>query len=123
MDPVFDSACREALEQGYVLLHAEVLRQRLRAQKRLRAAIGRAGPVPPPALLAEQEAEFERIMKLLARHDRRQRRPDGRFKPGGRRQPWTFEDSIVALDKALDALGVTRIPLPPEEGKGGDGSE
>jgi hypothetical protein len=117
-DPDFDAACREALEQGYVLLHAEALRQRLEAQKRLRAVIERAGPVPPPALLAEAGAEFDRIMKLLARHDRKPPRPDSRFTPGGRRQLWTFEDSIVALDKALDAFGLRRAILPPAEEEG-----
>ena len=116
LDPVFDSACREALAEGYDFLETEIVRLRLEAQKRLRAAIERAGPVPPPALLAEQGAEFDRIMKLLARYDRKPRRPASNFTPGGRRQPWTFEDAIRQLDKALDGLGVTRIPLPPEEG-------
>ena len=58
-------------------------------------------------------------MKLLARYDRQPRRPEANFKPGGRRRLYTFEESAIALDKALDALGVERIPFPPEK-EGGD---
>jgi len=118
-DPVFDAACREALAEGYDFLETEIVRLRLAAQKRLRAAIERAAPVPSPALLAEQGAEFDRIMKLLDRFDRKPRRPDSRFTPGGRRQRWTFEDAIRLLDRKLDALGVRRPPMPPE----GEGEE
>lgn len=106
MDPDFDAACREALAEGYDFLETEIVRLRIEAQKRLRAAIDRAGAVPPPALLAEQGAEFDRIMKLLDRYDRKPRRPEGNFTPGGRRQAWTFERAIVQLDKALDALAL-----------------
>lgn len=53
-------------------------------------------------------------MRLLARHDRKPRHPDTRFTPGGRRQPWTFDQAIAALDKKLRAMGVRRIVVPPE---------
>ncbi len=53
-------------------------------------------------------------MKLLARWDRKRRRPDSRFKPGGRRQPMTFDDAMVLLDKRLRALGIPIAPLPPD---------
>jgi hypothetical protein len=119
IDPVFDSACCDALAQGYRFLETEIVRLRLEAQKRLRAALERADPAARPALLAEQGAEFDRIMKLLARFDRKARRPDSRFKPGGRRQAWTFERAIVELDKALDGLArKTGKPRPHERGEG-----
>jgi hypothetical protein len=116
-DPVFDSACREALAEGLVFLEAEVVRLRLEAQKRLRSAIARAGPVPPPELLAEAGAEFERIMKLLDRIDRKPRRPQSRFTAGGRNQPWTFDRSIRLLDKTLRALGL-RTDSGPKRKRG-----
>lgn len=117
MDPDFDSACCDALAEGYPRLEAELVRLRLRAQERLRAAIERAGPVPPPELLAEQGAEFDRIMKLLDRLDRKARRPEANFTPGGRRQAWTFERAIVQLDKALDALARKTGKPRPHEGQ------
>ena len=121
LNPVFDAACREALDQGIVFLEAEAVRQRLAEAVRLRAAIERAGPVPPPALLAEQGAEFDRIMKLLARHDRKPHRPAGRLaRGGGRRQAWTFDDSIVLLGKRLELFGISRGILPPKDDDGED---
>ncbi|HET9639702.1 MAG TPA: hypothetical protein VFP12_10880 [Allosphingosinicella sp.] len=118
LDPIFDAACREALAEGYVFLEAELLRLRLEAQKRLRAAIDRAGSAPPASLLAEEGAEFDRIMKLLARYDRKPHRPASNFTPGGRRQHWTFEDAIVLLDKKLRALGLRSPDPAPEEEEG-----
>ncbi|MEA3014714.1 MAG: hypothetical protein QOD42_3259 [Sphingomonadales bacterium] len=126
-DPAFAEAYAQALQEGYVFLEAEALRLRLAAQKKLRAAIEAAGDTVPPRLAAcpecgrvaddrrstaEEGAEFDRIMKLLARWDRKPRRVDSRFKEGGRRQRWTFEEAIALLDKKLRALGV-RISAPP----------
>ena len=55
-------------------------------------------------------------MKLLARHDRKPRRVDSRFKPGGRRHRWTFDEAITALDRRLRALGArTSGPAGEEE--------
>jgi hypothetical protein len=123
-DSAFAEAYREALAEGYAFLEAEIVRQRLAAQQKLRAAIEaacpersrRAGDTVPPRLARETAAEFDRIMKLLARWDRKPRRCDSRFKPGGRRQRWTFDMAIRLLDKKLRALGVPRTPLPPEDG-------
>jgi hypothetical protein len=56
-------------------------------------------------------------MKLLDRFDRKPRRPDSRFTPGGRRQASTFDEAIKALDRKMDALGVPRFKSPPEEGE------
>jgi hypothetical protein len=118
LDPAFAEAYEEALAQGYGWLEAEAVRQRLAAQARLRAAIEAAGPVKPPALLAEEGAEFDRVMKLLARHDRQPRRPDSRFTPGGRRQRWTFDEAMTLLDKKLRALGVRRTGAAPDVPEG-----
>ncbi len=115
--PAFAEAHREALDLCYGRLETEAVRLRLAAQARLRAAIEAAGDSPPVALLEEEGAEFDRILKLLDRFDRKPRRPDSRFTPGGRRQRWTFNDAIILLDKRMDALGVPRRALPREEGE------
>lgn len=119
-DPVFAEAHREALALCYGRLETEAVRLRLAAQARLRAAIEAAGDSPPLALLEEEGAEFDRIMKLLDRFDRKPRRPDSRFTPGGRRQRWTFEEAIELLDKKLNALGV---PRPDRRRRRGEGEE
>lgn len=120
-DPDFAQVHREALDQCYVRLEEEALRLRLAAQVRLRAALDSAGDSPPRALLEEEGAEFDRIMKLLARLDRKPRRPEANFTPGGRRQAWTFEESIRALDKALDALARKTGKPRPHEAEGWEG--
>jgi hypothetical protein len=114
-DPAFAEAYAQALQEGYAFLEAEALRQRLAAQQKLRAAIEAAGDTVPPRLAAEEGAEFDRIMKLLARWDRKPRRVESRFKEGGRRQRWTFDEAIALLDRKLRALGA-RTSAPPPEG-------
>jgi len=125
-DPAFAEAYEEALRYGYLLLEAEALRQRLAAPARLRAALDAARPVEPRALAAcpqcgrtredEAAAEFDRILKLLALRSRKPRRVERGFKPGGRRQDWTFDMAIKALGRKMEALG---IPLPPPPGAAG----
>ena len=112
-DPTFAEAYAQALQEGYAFLEAEALRLRLAAQKRLRAAIEAAGDTIPPRLAAEEGAEFDRIMKLLARWDRQPRNVDSRFKPGGRRQRWTFDEAIALLDRKMRALGLRTSAPPP----------
>jgi hypothetical protein len=123
-DPVFAEAHREALALCYKRLETEAVRLRLAAQTRLRAAIEAAGDAPSLALLTDEGAEFDRIMKLLDRFDRKPQRPASNFTPGGRRQRWTFDDAIALLDKRLRALGLRRPDPEPDEGggdeKGGD---
>ena len=138
-DPAFAEAYAQALAQGYVLLEAEAVRQRLAAQAKLRAAVETAdapllfrgrgtaeggggatlsdpAPCPTCGQGPDSGAEFDRIMKLLARHDRKPRRVDSRFKPGGRRHRWTFDEAITALDRRLRALGArTSGPAGEEE--------
>ena len=50
--------------------------------------------------------EFERVMKLLARYDRRDGRVGPREIGHGRQRRWTFEEAMVALDKKLRSLGL-----------------
>ncbi|HEV2746261.1 MAG TPA: hypothetical protein VGW34_03060 [Allosphingosinicella sp.] len=106
--PEFAAAETEALQIAYVALEAEAVRQRLEAQRRLRENLEPAG---------EMAQEFERVMKLLARYDRK----DGRIAPReighGSRQLWSFADAIEALDNKLCALGVRRGILPPPDGQ------
>lgn len=120
-DPEFAAVHREALALCYERLEVEALRLRLSVQARLRAAVEAAGDSPPRALLAEAGAEFDRIMKLLDRFDRKPRRPDARFTPGGRRQAWTFEDSIELLYRKMKALGVKLPDMPRAEGEAEEG--
>jgi hypothetical protein len=61
------------------------------------------------------------VLKLLARWDRKARRPDATAAPGGRRV-WTFEGAIELLDKRLKALGHAVPPLPPDLAGRYDGS-
>jgi hypothetical protein len=114
-DPVFAEACAEALAEGYPRLEAEALRARLEAQRRLRAAIEAAGASVPAPLLADEGAEFERVMRLLDRRDRKPRSPESAFRQDGRRQPWTFESAIVLLANRMHGLGLLRSLLPREE--------
>jgi hypothetical protein len=121
-NPGFAAEFQEALEQGYVRLDAEALRQRLEAQQRLRAAMD--GSEPRAAIIStDAAAEFERVLKLLWRWDRRKRRPDRHAAPDGRRQVWTFDAAIELLGKRLKALGVAVPPLPPEAAARYDGPE
>lgn len=114
MDPAFAEAHAEALAQGYVRLEAEALRRRIAAQRKLNAAIAAAGPVLPPALDAEEGAEFDRVMRLLARWDRKPRRVERGFTPGGRRHRWTFDEAMALLAKKMRAMGLR--PTPPPAG-------
>jgi hypothetical protein len=129
MNPAFAAAEAEALAEGYVWLEAEALRLGLETQKRLRAAAeapavqgarhvpgtSATGPAACPECnrRTETDAEFDRIMKLLARLDRKPRRAERGFKEGGRRQKWTFEDAMVLLRRRLKALGLL-TPRPAE---------
>jgi hypothetical protein len=115
-DPVFAEACRQAWAESFVWLEAEALRLALAAQARLRAVVEAAADAPHRALLADEGAEFDRIMRLLDFSDRKPRRPATRFQPGSRHAPASFEEAIRALDKKMDALGVPRFKPEPREG-------
>ena len=103
-DPDFAAAFQQALETGYARLEAEALRQRLEAQRLLREGVLPAGEIP---------AEFERVLKLLQRWDRRNGTVGPRTVAHGRRQAMTFAQAIEELDRYFAALG---IPIIGEEG-------
>jgi hypothetical protein len=111
--PEFEAAESEALRYAYAKLEAEAVRQRLEAQRRFSENLEPTGEIA---------LEFERVMKLLARYDRKDGRVGRREIGRGRQQRWTFEDAIHALDRKLNALGIRRgILPPPEEGEDEDG--
>lgn len=105
-DVEFRAAWNEALVFGHALLETEAVRQRLEMQERLRGGIEPKGEMP---------AEFERVMKLLARYDRRGGCVGFKGPAEGRQARWSFDDAIEALDKKLRALGL-------RQGVGGDSS-
>jgi hypothetical protein len=113
-DPQFAEEYQAALAQGYLRLEAEALRQRLEAQKRLRAAMDAADAGTAPLPAGDVAAEFERVMKLLARWDRRHGPPGRRTVQPSAERAWTFDEAIVALDKRLRALGLRSADPPPE---------
>ena len=107
--PEFEAAEAEALRHAYVRLEAEAVRQRLEAQRRLSENLEPTGEIAQ---------EFERVMKLLARYDRRDGRIGRREVGRGSQRRWTFEEAIAALDRKLNALGIRRGLLPPPEEAG-----
>lgn len=108
--PEFEATESEALRYAYARLEAEAVRQRLEAQRRL------SENLEPTGEIAE---EFERVMKLLARYDRKDGRIARREIGRASRQRLSFDELIRALDKALNALGVRKgILPPPAEGEG-----
>jgi hypothetical protein len=95
--PEFAAAWDAALREAVVRLEAEAVRQRLEMQRRLADNLEPSG---------EMAAEFERVMKLLARWDRRDGRIGAREVGHGRQRRWSFEEACVALDKRLRSLGL-----------------
>ncbi|MEA3000720.1 MAG: hypothetical protein QOK17_2553 [Sphingomonadales bacterium] len=107
--PEFAAVRDEALALAVARLEAESVRQRLEAQRRLSENLNPEGEV------AE---EFERVMKLLARWDRKGGALGTRPRPPAPSEAWTFDDAIAALEKRLTALGFIKPgegPDPPEK--------
>jgi hypothetical protein len=102
-DPDFAARRQAALEQGVATLEAEALRQRLEAQQKLRDGILPEGEVTQ---------EFERILKLLERYERRNGRLADRSVAHARRAAWTFDEAIAAIEVKLNNLG---IPIVGDE--------
>jgi len=103
----FDAAWHEALAHAVALLEAEAVRQRLEVQRRL------TGNLHPEGELAQ---EFERVMKLLARWDRKAGGTGSSTRPPLERDAWTFDRAIVELERRLTALGFIKPgegPNPP----------
>jgi hypothetical protein len=105
--PEFEAAESEALRYAYARLEAEAVRQRLEAQRRFSENLEPTGEIAQ---------EFERVMKLLARYDRRDGRVGAREIGSGHEQVSSFEEAIEALDRKLRALGVRRGIVPSEDG-------
>jgi hypothetical protein len=114
-DPAFAEAFDHALAEGYSRLESKMLAERIEAQRRLRDAIESAAPDKLPRILLEEAAEFDRVMKLLARWDRGGGRIGFREVRHGRRRSVSFDDAIHSLGKRLRALGIPIKPLPEEE--------
>lgn len=104
-DAEFAAAWDEALGTAYAALEAELVRQRLEAQRDLREGLCPTGEI---------SKEFERVMQLLARYDRGAGRIGVRECSPGHLKRWTFEESMALLDKKLRALGARRLPPPSE---------
>lgn len=103
-DSEFAAAWDEALPHAYALLETEAVRQRLEAQRNLREGLCPTGEV---------SKEFERVLRLLDRYDRRSGRLGVREVRPGRERRWTFDEAIEWLDGKLQALGHRRGLLPP----------
>ena len=103
-NPEFAAAHAEALDHAVALLEGEAVRQRLEAQRRLSENLNPTGEIAQ---------EFERVMKLLARWDRRGGAVGPRPRGPSESRAWTFDEAIVALDKRLRALGLRRTGLNP----------
>lgn len=108
-DPDFSAAWSEALATGYARLEAEAVRQRLAMQERVRA-----GLVPE----GEVSADFERVLKLLTRYERRGGGVGFHGPRLGHTKRWSFEESLAALERKLKAFGVTLPPPRADEGRG-----
>lgn len=119
-DPVFAAAFDEALEQCYARLEVEAVRQRLQAQKRLARALDEG------VATGEVAEEFERVMKLLDRWDRRNGRIGVRQVAPEKRPALSFDEAMRLLETKLRNLDIPILQLPPPiasryDGEGGEG--
>lgn len=112
--PEFAALRDETLHLAYARLEAEAVRQRLAAQQRLRDNLEPKGEIA---------AEFERVMKLLVRYDRKSGRIGTRRHAASPGRVYTFEQALAALDKALDAFAIPRLPFRRGGEGGGEGGE
>ena len=103
-DPEFAAGCDEALLVAYAGLEAEVLRERLEAQRNLRDGIVPAGEAPK---------HFERNMRVLDRYQRRGGGIGIREVGHGALKRGEFMEGIAWLDESLRGLGI-RWDLPAE---------
>ena len=127
----FAESCQEALALAWPKLEADALHLALIAQARLRHALEqgfaaglgrRPAPCPHCGHIPDEAETFDRIMRLLALRDRKERRVEQTFKPGGRRQAMTFAQAIGELERYFRGMG---IPIVGEDqgraGKEGGG--
>jgi len=106
LDPEFATGWDEALAHAYAELEAEAVRQRLEAQRNLRDGIIPKGEMPK---------EFDRVIRLLSRYERKDGRIGIRERGPGREARWSFDDAIALLDRKLRALGVRYDVIVPED--------
>jgi hypothetical protein len=116
-DPAFAAAFADALEQCYARLEAEAVRQRLKAQKRLERALDEGVPT------GEVAEEFDRVLKLLDRWDRRNGRLGVRSVAPEKRKALSFDEAIVLLETKLRNLDIPILTLPPDIAERYDGAE
>jgi len=115
-DAGFARGWDEALAVAYAALEAEAVRQRLDAQRNLREGLCPTGEITQ---------EFDRVVRLLARYERRDGRIGMRAPGRGHERRWTFDEAIDALDRKLRALGARSgvaaepilLPGPEEDGR------
>jgi hypothetical protein len=105
-DPEFAAAEAEALGLAYASLEAEAVRQRLVAQRKLREGLCPAGEIAQ---------EFDRVIRLLARYERKSGRIGLRGPGHGREGRMSFDEAIALLDRKLRALGARSGVVPPED--------
>jgi hypothetical protein len=106
-DPDFAAAYDASLAQAYVGLEVEAVRQRLAAQEAMKAA-----EVPSTIEMAE---EFDRVMKLLQRWDRRGGGAGRGEIPRERMKSSSFDEAMAVLAKRLKALDYKPTLPPPEQ--------
>ncbi|MFL6843400.1 MAG: hypothetical protein ACJ8ER_00785 [Allosphingosinicella sp.] len=111
LNPEFAARYRAVLELVYDRLEAEMLRQRLAMQKRI--AEGLSKGIEPTGEIAQ---EFERVLKLLTRWDRRQGAPGPRSVGHGRQERWDFDDAIDEIERKLRNMGVPIRDTDSKEG-------
>ncbi|HEX8655411.1 MAG TPA: hypothetical protein VF693_09340 [Allosphingosinicella sp.] len=104
-DPAFAAEWDGALLISFAKLEAEALRQRLKAMERVRDALIPEGEVA---------AEFDRVMRLLERAERRLKRGEGRAFSKANPKRVSFDQAIGKLEKKLRALALAIPPLPPD---------
>ena len=111
-DPVFAAGWDEALAQAYAMLEVEAVRQRLEAQRQLREGLCPTGEVAK---------EFERVLQLMARYERKNGRIGMREARPGHQRRMSFEEAFAELDRRLRSFGVRQgVLAPPEEGGPGE---
>jgi hypothetical protein len=111
-DAAFAAAFDEALAQAYAMLEVEAVRQRLEAQRQLREGLCPTGEVAK---------EFERVLQLMARYERKNGRIGMREARPGHQRRMSFDEAFAELDRRLRSFGVRQgVLAPPEEGGPGE---
>jgi hypothetical protein len=116
-DPAFAAEFDLALDQGYVQLRVEAVGQRLEAQKRIRRALEEGAPT------GEVAEEFERVIKLLDRWDRRNGDPGMRTIAPEKRRALSFDEAIALLERKLRHLDIPLVGLPSDIAERYDGPD